>query len=64
MGTVVRTIVVIVVGLVGIALDQRGIELPAPPGWLLSWAGWILTGWALLVGLQLTQALLRFGKNH
>lgn len=49
---VVKTAIVIVVGVAAVLVD-RFVTVRSPPGWLLSWAGFIATGWALSFGPRL-----------
>jgi hypothetical protein len=63
MGVGLRTFIVVVVAVVCIVLDRNGFELPSPPGWMLTWAGWIVTGWALTLGPELTRAILHLAQT-
>jgi len=58
MNQVRRTLIVVVVGIIAILVDRFGGHPPAPPSWLLAWAGWIATGWAISFGPRLISALL------
>jgi len=50
-----RIAVIIGVGIAAVLVDRFVVSVPPPPGWLLAWAGWILSGLGLFYGSQILQ---------